>query len=314
MSRPLRMDYPDTFYHVLSRGNEKRDIYYDERDYFRFLDCLEQMVGRFNLEIHAYVLMKNHYHLLIRTKEANLSQAIQWLGVSYSVWFNRRHERSGHLFQGRFKSFLIEDDRYFIAMCHYIHGNPFRAGLVRRLWDYRWSSYRNYVDQRFKVPWLTVDLVLEMYGGSQKQFLKAQEISLCGDENILNELKHGLYLGSEEFGQLCLERVKRESYREQPQGRLLFRQRDIRIIALKILERLGEKNPESVLKVRKHRCYNRDVAIYILYQLGVYRNEEIGNVFGVGYTAIPGAVKRARAYLDKDQRLENTTNSIIYDI
>ncbi len=314
MSRPLRMDYPDTFYHVLSRGNEKRDIYYDERDYSRFLDCLEQMVGRFNLEVHAYVLMKNHYHLLIRTKEANLSRAIQWLGVSYSVWFNRRHERSGHLFQGRFKSFLIEDDRYFMAMCHYIHGNPVRAGLARRFWDYRWSSYRAYVDKRYGLSWLTTELVLGMYGASRKEFLKAQEIFLHEDENILNELRHGLYLGSEEFGRLCIERIKRGGYREKPQGRLLFRERGIRVMALRILEGLGEKEPESVLSVRKYRCCNRDVTIYILYQLGVYRNQEIGDVFGVGYTAVSGAVKRARAYLEKDRRLEKTAKRMIDDI
>jgi REP element-mobilizing transposase RayT len=314
MARPLRMDYPDTFYHVLSRGNEKRDIFYDDKDYLRFLETLEKAVERFNLEVHAYVLMKNHYHLLIRTREDNLSRAIQWLGVSYSVWFNRRHERSGHLFQGRFKSFLIENDRYFTAMCLYIHGNPLRVGLVRRLWDYRWSSYRIYVDWRYGVSWLTTELVLGMYGGSRKEFLKAQEMSLQGDKNILDELWHGLYLGSDEFGEECIGRVKKENHREKPQGRLLLRRRDIQVLALEILGRLGESDPESVLKVRKYRCPSRDVAIYILYQLGVYGNEEIGEVFGVGYTAVTGAVKRALAYFNTDRRLEKTAKRIINDI
>jgi putative transposase len=92
MARPLRMDYPDTFYHVLSRGNERKEIFRDEKDHLGFLDTLGKMVERFKLEVHAYVLMKNHFHLLVHTKEANLSRAIQWLGVSYSVWFNRRHK------------------------------------------------------------------------------------------------------------------------------------------------------------------------------------------------------------------------------
>jgi len=314
MARPLRMDYPDAFYHVLSRGNEKRDIYFNQGDYLRFLDILEKTVERFNLEVHAYVLMKNHYHLLIRTKEANLSRAIQWLGVSYSVWFNRRHKRSGHLFQGRFKSFLIEDDRYFTAMCLYIHGNPFRAGLVSRLWDYRWSSYRAYVDRKYEVSWLTTGLVLGMYEGSQKEFLRAQEGFLRGKENILDELRHGLYLGSEGFGEECIRRVQREGYREKPQGRSLLRGRDVQALALEILEQLGERNPELVLRVRKYRCCNRDIAIYILYQLGVYRNDEIGKVFGVGYTAVPGAVKRALVYLNKDQRLKRITKKLINDM
>lgn len=102
------MDFPNTFYHVLSRGNERREIFRDEKDYLKYLEILRKMVERFKIEVHAYVLMPNHYHLLIRTKQGILSKSIQWLRVSYSVWFNRRHKRSGHLFQGRFKSFVIE--------------------------------------------------------------------------------------------------------------------------------------------------------------------------------------------------------------
>lgn len=138
------MDFPNTFYHVLSRGNERREIFRDEKDYLKYLEILRKMVERFKIEVHAYVLMPNHYHLLIRTKQGNLSKSIQWLGVSYSVWFNRRHKRSGHLFQGRFKSFVIEDNNYFTAMCMYLHGNPFRAGIVEVLSEHRWSSYMIY--------------------------------------------------------------------------------------------------------------------------------------------------------------------------
>src|SRR4030042_1112267 len=216
MARPLRMDYPDTFYHVVSRGNEKRDIFYDDKDYLRFLETLEKAVERFNLEVHAYVLMKNHYPPLIRTKEANLSRAIQWLGVSYSVWFNRRHQRSGHLFQGRFKSFLIENDRYFTSMCLYIHGNPLRAGIVKRLSDYRWSSYHAYADSKHELSWLTTGLILNMYGGGRKEFLKAQQEVLEEKPNLLEDLRHGLYLGSEEFSQECMRRFKGEEYYEKP--------------------------------------------------------------------------------------------------
>jgi REP element-mobilizing transposase RayT len=308
------MDYADTFYHVLSRGNERKEIFRDEKDHLRFLDTLGKVVGRFKLEIHAYVLMKNHFHLLVHTKEANLSRAIQWLGVSYSVWFNRRHGRSGHLFQGRFKSFLIENGRYFTAMCHYIHGNPLRASIVQRLWDYRWSSYQAYADKRHEVSWLTTELVLGMYGGSRKRFLRAQQVFLAERPNLLEDLRHGLYLGGEEFSEECIERLKGEDHHEKPQARSLLRGRDIRALAIKILKGLGEKDPESVLKVRKYRCQNRDVAIYVSYQLGVYLNREIGEVFGVGYTAVPGAVKRGQEYLRSDGQLERVVNKIIADI
>src|SRR4030042_4360893 len=168
MTRPLRMDYPDSFYHILSRGNERKEIFRDEKDHIRFLDMVGKNVERFKLEVHSYVLMKNHFHLLIHTKAANLSRAIQWLGVSYSVWFNRRHQRSGHLFKGRFKSFLIENDRYFTAMCLYLHGNPLRAGLVESLSDYKWSSYRAYADKTHQPPWLPTEMGLGMHGGTSR--------------------------------------------------------------------------------------------------------------------------------------------------
>jgi REP element-mobilizing transposase RayT len=308
------MDYPDTFYHVLSRGNERKEIFRDEKDHLRFLDTLGKMVKRFKLEIHAYVLMKNHFHLLVHTKEANLSRAIQWLGVSYSVWFNQRHHRSGHLFQGRFKSFLIENERYFTAMCLYIHGNPLRARIVRRLSGYRWSSYQGYADKKHEVSWLTTELVLGMYGGSRKRFLRAQQVFFEERPNLLEDLRHGLYLGSEAFSEECIERFKGKEHHEKPQTRSLLRSRDIRALAIKILKGLGEKDPESVLKVRKYRCPNRDVAIYVLYQLGVYLNREIGKVFGVGYTAVPGAVKRGREHLRSDGQLERVVKKIIADI
>jgi len=308
------MDYPDAFYHVLSRGNERKEIFRDEKDHLRFLDTLGKMVERFKLEVHAYVLMKNHFHLLVHTKEANLSRAIQWLGVSYSVWFNRRHQRSGHLFQGRFKSFLIENDRYFTAMCHYIHGNPLRAGIVKRLLDYRWSSYQAYAGKKPEVSWLTTELILGTYGGSRNRFLRAQQVFYEERPNLLEDLRHGVYLGSEEFSEKCIERLKGEGYQEKPQARSLLRSRDIRILAIKILKGLEEKDPESVLKVRKYRCQNRDVAMYVLYQLGVYLNKEIGKVFGVGYTAVPGAVKRGQEYLGSDGQLERVVKKIIADI
>lgn len=311
MARPLRMDSADTFYHVLSRGNDRNEIFCDQKDHLRFLDLLARMVERFRLEIHAYVLMENHFHLLIHTNEANLSRAIQWLIVSYSVWFNRRHQRSGHLFQGRFKSFLIENERYFIALCLYIHANPLRVHLINRLSDYRWSSYRAYADRKHEASWLTTELVLGLYGGSRKKFRQAQELSVEEGPGPLEDLRHGLYIGSEEFSEGCIKRVREEGHREKPQARSLLRSRDIRDLTFRILNELGEKDPESLLKVRKYRCRSRDVAIYVLYQVGVYLNSEIGKVFGVGYTAIPGAARRGEEYIKADGRLEQTVKKII---
>ena len=236
------------------------------------------------------------------------------LGVSYSIWFNRAHERSGHLFQGRFKSFLVEDDRYFLAMCFYIHGNPLRAGILKRLSDYRWSSYPAYANKRNQPPWLTTEWVLGLHGGSRKDFVEAQHAYFTAKRNPLDDLRHGLYLGSEEFSEECIERAQKEEHRERPQARLPLRDRDLPALARTILQRLGEKDPDSPLTPRRKGCVTRGVAIYILHRLGVYRNEEIGGIFGVGYTAITGAAKRGQAYVHSDRQAENRVSEIWNDI
>ena len=136
MPRSLRSNCPNTFYHVFSRGVDRRAIFKDQIDYDKFLDLLGNMVSRFDLEVHAFVVLANHYHLLLRTRDPNLSEAMQWFGSTYATWFNKRHQRIAHLFQGRFKSFVIENDRYLITACLSIHRNPIRAGIVRHFSAY----------------------------------------------------------------------------------------------------------------------------------------------------------------------------------
>ena len=123
------------------------------------------------------------------------------MGLSYSMWFNRRYNRSGHLFQGRFKSFVIENNRYFTAMCLYIHRNPIRAGIAKDLADYPWSSYLAYVDpkQGRREPWLTTNLVLGMYGGRRHRFLGVQLAYGSEEDSLLGEIRYGLFLGGERF-------------------------------------------------------------------------------------------------------------------
>ena len=130
MARPVRIELAGGWYHVVARGNERRRIFADDKDRRRFVELLSDWVARFGLRLHAYVLMDNHYHLLVETPEANLSHAMQWLGVSYTMWFNRRHRRCGHLFQGRFTAMVLEAETAAVEVSRYLHLNPVRvAGL-----------------------------------------------------------------------------------------------------------------------------------------------------------------------------------------
>ena len=136
MSRAWRIEFDGALYHVLARGNARQDIFVDDRDRLLFIDLIGEMAVRFEIDVYAWVLMGNHYHLLLKTNRANLSKSMQWFGANYTQKYNIRHKRSGHLFQGRFKSFLIENDSYLMRLSCYIHRNPLRAGIIKRLADY----------------------------------------------------------------------------------------------------------------------------------------------------------------------------------
>src|SRR6266567_1165722 len=160
MARPLRIEFPGALYHVTSRGNERRPIFRSDRDRLDFLDFLGQAARRFGWSVTAWVLMTNHFHLVIQTPEPNLSRGMHWLNGAYAGRFNRRHKRWGHLFGGRFKSFLIEKEAYLTEVLRYVVLNPVRAGMVERPEDYRWSSYRATAGLEAAPEWLDVDAAL----------------------------------------------------------------------------------------------------------------------------------------------------------
>jgi REP element-mobilizing transposase RayT len=135
-------------YHVIARGNDRREIFLDDADRRRYLALLRVGCMDLSLTIYAYALMPNHVHLLVMTRLANISSAICRVHLAYSKYFNMRHGRSGHVFGARFKSRLVEKDRYFLALLRYIHLNPVRAGLAAAPGEYAWSSYGAYLGGR----------------------------------------------------------------------------------------------------------------------------------------------------------------------
>lgn len=134
MARPLRLVYPGALYHITARGNERKEIFRSDDDRSAFLSILAQAVERYRLILHAYVLMSNHYHLLLETEEGNLPLAIRHLNGLYTGYFNRSHRRVGHLFQGRYKAILIEKESYLLELSRYIHLNERKKGQATFLW------------------------------------------------------------------------------------------------------------------------------------------------------------------------------------
>lgn len=173
MARPLRIEFPGALYHVISRGNERRYIVRDDTDRKKRLYWLQRTIETYGWRLHAFVLMTNHEHLFVETPQANLSAGMQFLNGSYTGYFNRRHRRSGHLFQGRFKGHLIEEDGYFVEVSRYIHLNPVRAEIVASPEDWCWSSYLGYQQAGRALPWVTYGRVLGAFGSDLRQTRRA---------------------------------------------------------------------------------------------------------------------------------------------
>jgi putative transposase len=180
MARPLRLEAEGAVYHVIARGNERKAVFRDDRDRQEYLDRLIRCRERFGLRVLAFCLMGNHLHLAVERGSTKLSRVMLALQSAYTQWFNRRHGRVGHLFQGRYKAFLIEKDRYLLALVRYIHRNPLEAGLATRAEDYAWSSDRYY---RLRKPpdWLDVDRVFPLLGPTRRVAM-ARYRRLMGDQ------------------------------------------------------------------------------------------------------------------------------------
>jgi putative transposase len=307
MARPWRIEYEGAIYHVISRGNERRAIFLDDRDRDVFLQTLGQMAFRFDLEVYAYVLMNNHYHLLIRTEKANLSKSMHWFLVTYTSRFNKRHTRNGHLFQGRFKSILVEDEHYLLKLSCYIHRNPLRAKIVRRLVDYPWSSYKVYAYGKSHPDWLRTSLIFSQF--SQKDKYKAyREMvqSYSGEEKkTYEDFRHGLILGSRAF----VDRIRSTFLTERPdielpQQKKVSKDRDIREVTEKAADYLGcdIDDFKVSLRIGRDEKENRDLLIYLLWEKGLYKANEIGELFGLSYSSISKIAHHAHDKIKEDKR------------
>ncbi|KKU33979.1 MAG: hypothetical protein UX57_C0009G0031 [Candidatus Uhrbacteria bacterium GW2011_GWE2_46_68] len=202
MSRPIRVEYSNALYHVITRGNAFQDIYLDDKDRKKFLDWLRKAVETYHLICHAYCLMDNHYHLLIETPDANLSKAMRDLNGNYTQWFNARHRRIGHLFQGRYKAFVIEKESYLLGVSRYIILNPVRAKLVSHPRFWKWSSYRATVGSVCCPDWLSINWMLSLFSKSknkaQKEYHRFISEGTCV-EDPYRDLTHRFILGTPQF-------------------------------------------------------------------------------------------------------------------
>ncbi|MYM68115.1 addiction module toxin RelE [Pseudoduganella sp. FT55W] len=202
MNRPLRIEYRGALYHVTARGDKQGRIYRSDNDRLIWLSMLGETCARFNFTVRAYCQMTNHYHLLLETVDGGLARGMRYLNGNYSQYFNRRHDRVGHVFQGRYKAILCQRDRYLLELSRYIELNPVRAGMTPQPATWPWSSHRAAIGLAGAPAWLRVNLVLAQFSSNQHQAQQAyREFVLAGinGPSPLREVKNQLMLGDEAF-------------------------------------------------------------------------------------------------------------------
>lgn len=227
MSRPLRLEFPGALWHVTSRGNEQREIFRDDCDRRFFVNLLGEVVLYARWILHAWVLMSNHYHLMIETPILTLSKGMKKLNETYAQWFNHRHGRVGHLFQGRFKGILVERESHLLELIRYVVLNPVRCGAVRSARDYAWSNYRATAGLQDAESWLEVDWTLRQFHPTDRPSAQTEYQRFVAARQGLAykpwELLRGqIYLGTDEFCDRMQKLASNTTCKEYPRRQRLF--------------------------------------------------------------------------------------------
>jgi len=199
MARPLRIQYPNAVYHVTCRGNERRKIFLDDDDRRRFLTMLAESLAIYQVVLYGYVMMSNHFHMVVRTLRANVSEFMRRFNICYTGWFNYHHAVCGHLYQGRYKALLVDADTYLHQLLRYVHLNPVRVGKFRKVdyhgrWRYlrryQWSSLPGYVNAKWAVDFINYDMALDMVGGRRAYQRFMVEGLRDGLPNVFDDVRY----------------------------------------------------------------------------------------------------------------------------
>lgn len=275
MARPLRIEYDGAVYHVTSRGNARRPIYRDDSDREIFLDVLQKVNKRYNWLCHAYCLMANHYHLVIETPDGNLSKGMRQINGVYTQFFNRRHNRVGHIFQGRYRAILIQKESHLLEVCRYVVLNPVRARLAEKPEEWRWSSYRGTAGIEKPHPSVTSDWVLGQFGKRRREAERRYREFVhagIGGEKIWKAVKGQSLLGEEGFTEELMGYLKgQKDVTEIPRS-----QRYVDRPAL------GEIFTDDIVGRKK----KRDRKILDAVERYGYRQKEIADHLGLHYTTV----------------------------
>ncbi|MBB1478178.1 transposase [Pseudoalteromonas sp. SG41-2] len=308
MSRPLRIEYENAFYHVMNRGRGRENIFLSDNDFKYFLHCIEQASIRFNIEVHSYCLMTNHYYLLIKTPDANLGRAMKHINGLYTQYFNRVHNTDGALFRGRYKAVLVDADNYLLHVSRYIHRNPIETNipLVEELAKYKWSSYPAFIKRGATPKWLVRGFIFSLQGKKRKYAAYKQFVEYENNKEIsafYSAKKLLSVLGCEDF----IENIKDYIVKSDSERKLVSKKRSADDVIAYLAKHFNVEVDEiiTVKKGRKEKNLPRWFAIKLCQDLTGLNLQALADVFNVKhYSAISKTVGRLNALMIEDKKVE----------
>jgi len=316
MSRPLRIQYPDAWYHVMNRGRRGDEVFREDKDYIAFIDLLREIVEDYNVKVSAYCLMSNHYHLLVQTPDSNISRAMRHLNGVYTQRYNRIHHFDGQLFRGRYKAILVDAESYLLELVRYIHRNPLEAGLVDNLQEYKWSSHKGYISKGKKWDWLNKKFVLSLFSrghGESIRLYKQFVTKEVPDEinKILGGRKLPPVLGTKKF----IDKIKDlffsdKSHEEIPEAKLLAP--DPARIFEAVLKFYNVRTDDLLKSRRGYFNEPRNVAIYLMRRLRGDTLKEVGEVFGLNKNStVSSSIHRVKYEMKRDKGIRLRVEKLI---
>lgn len=309
MARPLRIEYPGAWYHVMNRGRRKEKIFLSRHDYEAFIKVLQEASDAWNLKIAGYCLMPNHYHLLVHTPDGNLSRCMRHVNGVYTQRFNRMHQVDGQLFRGRYKAVLVDEEGYLLHVLRYIHRNPVEAGLARTVKAYEWSSHHGYISRARKWQWLHKDLLLAMLT-TVKSRQKSTYLDFVGSSSTeeverFYSLKNlPSVLGSDAFKEAVKQKIVQLGFHQD-----IPELRNLTVVPSELVEIVCDyfqTDWDHLIQSRRgSENLPRDMAMYLIRMHCRETLSGIGKIFGIEkYSTVSSAIERVRAQLKGDSSVK----------
>lgn len=310
MARPYRLQAENCLYHIISRGDDRKRIYTLQSDYGKFMDYVMKAKARYHFCLYAYCLMANHFHLLVETLLPNISKIMHYIKGSYTTYYNIRHRRTGHLFQGRFRSIVVDKDAYFLELTRYIHLNPVYSGIVQDPAAYRWSSYGGYLGGNDK--YIDKDEIKQYLGMTGKQYQRFVLEGIKKQKDPLKKVYAGFLLGSVGFIKGKLQNLEIQITGDDVAYKRMLRD-DVEVAEdiIGVVTKHYRITIEAIRDSTERPMYAKHVLVYLLRRFTGLSNRKIGEYVGMQPSAVSKAGRAIERQIEMDRQMMSLVKRIV---